>query len=102
MAVKIRLKRMGRKKNPFYRLVAIDSRKRRDGLEIELLGWYNPIPKEFTYNFKEERILHWLKEGKPTGKNKTKIFNEEANIFFCTYLEKIGKSSHLWIEAEKT
>ena len=43
MAVKLRLKRLGRKKSAFYRLVAIDSRKKRDGLEIERLGWFNPV-----------------------------------------------------------
>ena len=43
---------MGRKKRPFYRLVAIDSRKRRDGLEIERLGWYNPIHKDLSYSKK--------------------------------------------------
>ena len=45
MSVKIRLQRRGRKKRPFYRIVAIDSKKRRDGLEIEKLGWYDPIIK---------------------------------------------------------
>ena len=63
MAVKLRLKRMGRKKRPFYRLVAIDSRKRRDGLEIERLGWYNPVQKDLSYDIKEDRVLYWLKEG---------------------------------------
>ena len=63
MATKIRLKRIGRKNKPFYRIVVIDSRKRRDGAAIEELGWYNPIPKEFTFNIKEDRILYWLGEG---------------------------------------
>ena len=63
MSVKIRLKRMGRKKSPFYRLVAIDSKRRRDGLEIERLGWYNPVTKEFSYKMDEKRILYWLSEG---------------------------------------
>ena len=63
MAVRIRLKRMGRKKRPFYRLVAIDSKKRRDGLEIERLGWYDPIPSEFSCNVNEDRVIHWLKQG---------------------------------------
>ena len=46
MSVKIRLQRLGRKKRPFYRIVAIDSKKRRDGLEIERLGWYDPIAQD--------------------------------------------------------
>ena len=65
MAVRIRLKRMGRKKRPFYRLVAIDSKRRRDGLEIERLGWYNPVTKEFSYKMDEKRILY----GKDSYKN---------------------------------
>ena len=43
MAVKIRLKKLGRRKRPFYRIVAIDSRFKRDGREIERLGWYDPV-----------------------------------------------------------
>ena len=54
---------MGRKKLPFYRLVAIDARKRREGLEIERLGWYNPVPNEFSCDLNEDRILHWLNQG---------------------------------------
>ena len=63
MATKIRLKRIGRRNRPFYRLVAIDSRKRRDGAAIEELGWYNPIDLEHSFDLKSDRILHWLSEG---------------------------------------
>jgi len=63
MAVRIRLARHGRKKNPFYRLVVADSRSPRDGGFIEMLGTYNPMvnPAEIVVN--EERILHWLGVG---------------------------------------
>ena len=54
---------MGRKKTPFYRLVAIDSRKRREGREIERLGWYDPVPKDFSCKVNEERTLYWLSKG---------------------------------------
>ena len=54
---------MGRKNRPFYRLIAIDSKKRREGLEIERLGWYNPLKEEFSYKINEERILYWMKKG---------------------------------------
>ena len=60
MAVRIRLKKMGRKKRPFYRLVAIDSKKRRDGLEIERLGWYNPSSVDESFKFNEEYLLRSL------------------------------------------
>lgn len=63
MAVKIRLTRMGAKGRPFYRIVASDSRKSRDGEYIELIGTYNPltIPAEIKIN--EEVALKWLNNG---------------------------------------
>ena len=61
--VKLRLKRIGRRKSPFYRLVAIDARKRRDGREIERLGWYNPLKPGFQAEVNEERVRYWLGEG---------------------------------------
>ena len=61
MAVKIRLKRMGAKKRPFYRLVAADSRSPRDGKFIENLGTYNPL--DGTVDVKEEETLKWLGNG---------------------------------------
>jgi small subunit ribosomal protein S16 len=65
MATKIRLKRIGRRNRPFYRIIIIDSRKRRDGSAIEQVGWYNPLEKnkESNYNLKEDRIIEWLKLG---------------------------------------
>ena len=63
MSVKLRFKRMGRKKRPFYRLVAIDSRTRRDGREIEKLGWFNPSSVDETFKFNENRVVHWLDQG---------------------------------------
>ena len=67
MATKIRLKRIGRRNRPFYRLVVMDSRKRRDGAAIEELGWFNPIEADKPYSLKEERILHWMKLGAQTS-----------------------------------
>ena len=66
MATKIRLKRIGRRNRPFYRMVVMDSRSRRDGAAIEELGWYNPIDLEHSFSLKEDRILHWLEEGAQT------------------------------------
>ena len=66
MATKIRLKRIGRRNRPFYRMVVMDSRSRRDGSAIEELGWYNPIDLDHSFSFKEDRILHWLKDGAQT------------------------------------
>ena len=68
MATKIRLKRIGRRNRPFYRLVVMDERSRRDGAAIEQLGWFNPLERNDQKNFalNDERIIHWLKEGAQT------------------------------------
>jgi len=63
LATKIRLKRIGRRNRPFYRLVIMDARNRRDGAAIEEVGWYNPTAKDEMYSLKEDRILYWLEEG---------------------------------------
>jgi small subunit ribosomal protein S16 len=62
MAVKIRLRRMGAKKRPFYRLVVADSRAKRDGSVIESIGTYMPLEAE-KFNINKESALNWLKEG---------------------------------------
>ena len=59
--LKIRLKRLGRKKKPFYRIIAIDSRKKRDGRSIEELGFYNPINKDKQINVLQ--IQEKIKDG---------------------------------------
>lgn len=63
MAVKIRLKRMGAKKSPFYRIVAADSRMPRDGRFIEQLGTYDPRQTPAVITIKEEETLKWLNNG---------------------------------------
>lgn len=63
MAVKLRLKRMGAKKAPFYRIVAADSRSPRDGRFIEQLGTYNPIANPAQVSINEEAVLNWLANG---------------------------------------
>lgn len=63
MAVKIRLKRMGAKKAPFYRLVVADSRSPRDGRFIEEIGYYNPVTEPADIKIDEEKAVKWLKTG---------------------------------------
>ena len=63
MAVKIRLKRMGAKKAPFYRIVVADSRSPRDGRFIEKLGYYNPLTNPAEIVVDEEITLKWLNNG---------------------------------------
>lgn len=63
MAVKIRLKRMGSKKNPFYRVVVADSRSPRDGRFIEQLGYYSPLTEPATIKLDDDKTLAWLQKG---------------------------------------
>jgi len=65
--VKIRLARFGKKKQPTYRIVAADSRAKRDGRFLEVLGFYNPKTEPFVLTLKKDRIKYWLSVGaKPT------------------------------------
>ncbi len=67
MAVKIRLKRTGKKKAPSYRVVIAESSSPRDGRIIENIGWYNPRVEPSAININEEKALGWLKNGaRPT------------------------------------
>lgn len=63
MAVRIRLKRMGAKKRPFYRIVVADSRAPRDGKFIEEIGYYNPISEPVEIKIDGEKALQWLNNG---------------------------------------
>lgn len=63
MSVKIRLRRLGAKKAPFYRVVVADSRFPRDGRFIEEIGYYNPITEPATIQINGEKALKWLKTG---------------------------------------
>lgn len=63
MAVRIRLKRMGAKKSPFYRVVVADSRYPRDGRFIEEIGIYNPLTEPAKVEIDKEKALKWIKNG---------------------------------------
>ena len=78
MAVKIRLKRMGSKKNPFYRVVVADSRSPRDGRFIETVGTYNPLVEENQVTLKEDRILAWLADGAQPSDTVRNILSKEG------------------------
>ncbi|KIL50444.1 30S ribosomal protein S16 [Jeotgalibacillus alimentarius] len=77
MAVKIRLKRMGAKKSPFYRIVVADSRSPRDGRFIETVGTYNPVANPAVVEINEEAILKWMGNGaKPSDTVRNLLSNE--------------------------
>lgn len=63
MAVKLRLMRMGKKKQPHYRIVAADSRAKRDGRFLEIVGRYNPLTDPSTIEVDNDKALKWLREG---------------------------------------
>ena len=63
MSVKLRLQRFGTKKRPYYRIVAADSRMKRDGRFLEQVGTYDPMAEPATLRFKTDRLDHWLSVG---------------------------------------
>ncbi len=91
MAVKLRLKRIGRRKRPFYRIVAIDSRRRRDGAEIERLGWYDPLKIDVAVELKEKRIIHWLNQGAQPSETVDNIL-KKIGLKYKMHLMREGKS----------
>ena len=79
--VKIRLTRRGAKKRPFYRIVAIDERKQRDGRPLEFLGTYDPVPTPEVVDLKVDRIEDWVSKGaqlSPTVKSLVKRAHRAA------------------------
>ena len=79
MAVKIRLKRMGAKKSPFYRIVVADSRFPRDGRFIEEIGTYNPLTSPAEIKVDAEKAAQWLKNGaQPTETVKALLKKSEV------------------------
>lgn len=90
MAVKIRLKRMGAKKAPYYRIVVADSRSPRDGKFIEKVGTYNPLMTPAEINIDEESAIKWLNAGAiPTDTVKS-LFSK-AGIMEKFHNSKQGK-----------
>lgn len=91
MAVKLRLKRMGSKQKPFYRIVAADSRSPRDGRFIETIGTYNPIKKPAEISVNEELALKWLKNGAQPTDTVRSIFSKEGIMAKYAASKKEGK-----------
>ncbi len=80
MAVRLRLKRFGRRHRNFYRVTAVDSRKPRDGRVIEELGWYDPQAKESDkqISLNRERIEHWLGVGATPSDTVAKLLKRQG------------------------
>lgn len=78
MAVKLRLTRMGRKKRPFYRIVAIDSRKRRDGAYLEKVGHYDPLTRPATLLIDHDVAVKWLNNGATPSDTVKNLFRRDG------------------------
>ena len=76
MAVKIRLKRMGSNKKPFYRIVVADSRSPRDGKFIEEIGYYNPVSQPKQIKINDEKAVKWLSNGAQPTDTVKKLFKD--------------------------
>lgn len=89
MAVKLRLHRMGKKKNPVYRIVAIDSRKSRDGEYIEQIGFYDPKTAPATVKIDAELAKKWIANGaQPTDTVRDLLVNEGVIASSSKYAKK--------------
>ncbi|MCK4551299.1 MAG: 30S ribosomal protein S16 [Tenericutes bacterium] len=88
--VKLRLQRFGSKKKPFYRVVAADSKKPRDGRYLEIVGLYDPTKEPAFVNLDQEKILKWLRTGaQPTDTVKSLL--SKAGIIRQFVAEKSNK-----------
>lgn len=76
MAVRLRLKRMGAKKSPFYRVVVADARSPRDGRFIEEIGFYDPTKEPAIININGEKALDWIKKGAQPSETVKSLLNK--------------------------
>jgi len=78
--VRIRLRRVGLKGQPSYRIVAADKESPRDGRFLEILGFYNPRTEPATINLKEDRVYHWMKNGALPTESVEQIFKSAGTL----------------------
>ena len=91
MAVKIRLKRMGSKQKPFYRVVAADSRSPRDGRFLEVVGTYNPVKGQEVVTVNEEKAMYWLSNGAIPTDTVRSILSKQGIMKKFAESKKAGK-----------
>jgi len=100
MAVKLRLKRMGAKQKPFYRIIVADSRSPRDGRFIETVGTYDPIKKADNITVNEDRIAYWLDNGaQPTDTVKSLL--SKTGVWANYKNSKVKSAPKKAVKAEK-
>lgn len=99
--VKIRLRRVGAKKQPSYRVVVADSRAPRDGRFIEVIGFYNPRTEPETVEVKEDRVLHWLSVGAQPTESVTQLLEKHGTMARFERLKEGELLEALVAEAEE-
>lgn len=78
MSLSIRLTRCGAKKKPFYRIIVMDSRNRRDGRSLDIVGFFNPVNREESINLDIEKIKHWIGKGGQMSPAVKKLVKEKG------------------------
>ena len=91
MTVKLRLKRMGSKAKPFYRIVAADSRSPRDGRFLEVVGTYNPVKGQEVVTVNEEKAMYWLSNGAIPTDTVRSILSKQGIMKKFAESKKAGK-----------
>lgn len=82
MAVTLRLMRFGKKKIPFYRIVALDKRQKRDGAYLDKVGVYNPLEKEKNIRLNKSRFEYWTSKGAQISEGFARLLKNKDNIIF--------------------
>ena len=98
MAVKLRMRRMGSHKRPFYRLVAADSRYQRDGRFLEILGYYDPMVKPFKFHVERDKVLAWLGKGAQMSETAESMLRKEGIVQEFNTGKRVSKSA---VQSEK-
>ncbi|HAN41244.1 MAG TPA: 30S ribosomal protein S16 [Candidatus Cloacimonetes bacterium] len=97
--VKLRLRRMGANDQPFYRIVAVDARVKRDGKYIESVGWYDPKPDPSKINIDTERAIYWLSVGaQPTDTVRSLL--RKAGVLQIWHERKVQERKNIETETQ--
>jgi len=99
--VKIRLRRVGAKKQPSYRVVVADSRSPRDGRFIEIIGFYNPRTEPETVEIKEDRALYWLNVGAQPSEAVARLLKQKGTMARLERLKQGESLEALVVEADE-
>jgi len=101
LAVRLRLRRMGRKKKPFYRVVAADQRSPRDGRFIEKIGYYDPLTQPHEINLDEERIYYWLENGAQPSNTVRSLLRQKGILYKLELKHKGLSAEDIELEMKK-